>query len=263
MIAAVNPGKNRGLDLLARFGYLSRGAVYLVMGAVAARAAVLSRGRARGAAGALRIILGGPHGTLLVEIVAAGFLAFAVFRGAQAISSRTGGWLRRGSCAAGGLISAGLAATAWRVRARATGGSGSAALRESAARLVARPWGRDLLVLAGAAVAAAGVVEILSALSGRFPEKFVLGKMGPRTRKWALRSTRFGLAAHGAILLTIGYFVSRAALDANPREILETGGALRKLGQPPFGSLTAAAVSLGLSAYGLYMWFLARYRRKA
>jgi hypothetical protein len=261
----VNPDSHPGLDALARFGYFARGAVYLVMGGIAARAALLSRGRAMGPGGALRAILGGPRGQLLVGIIAAGLLAFAVFRLVQALGAQSRGFLRRISSLGGGLASAGLAYTAWRVmiHERAARGRGAGAFREMAARVLAHPWGRNLLIAGGAIAAIAGIVEILRALSGRFPERFLLGSMGPGRRKWALRLTRFGLAAHGVLVLTVGVFVARAGLDTNAREVLETGGALRRLGQPPFGSLTAGAVALGLSAYGLYMWFLARYRKRS
>lgn len=261
----MNPQTHRGLDALARFGYFSRGLVYLVMGGIAARAAVLSRGRATGFGGALRLILRGPEGKILVGVVAAGLLAFAVFRLAQARYSRSRGLLRRAGYAAGGLVSAGLALTAWRLRfhEHAAGGSGPGALRELATRILSHSWGRDLLVAGGAIAAAAGAIEVLQAVSGRFPEKFLLGGMGPRRRTWSLRLTRFGLAAHGVLVLTIGYFGARAALDYDPREVLETGGALRRLSRPPFGTWTAAAVAVGLAAYGSYMWFLARYRKRA
>ena len=260
----MNPDSHPGLDALARFGYISRGVVYLVMGGIAARAALLSRGRAMGPGGALRAILGGPRGRLLVGIVAAGLLAFAVFRLVQALGGRSRGVFRRTSYFGSALASAGLAYTAWRVmlQERASKGRGAGAVRELVAKVLALPWGKELLVAGGAVAVIAGVVEILRALSGRFPERFLLGSMGPGRRKWALRLTRFGLAAHGVLILTVGVFVARAGLDANPREVLETGGALRRLGQPPFGSLTAGAVALGLGAYGLYMWFLARYRKK-
>jgi hypothetical protein len=147
------------------------------------------------------------------------------------------------------------------LHSRAAGEKG--ALRETVARVLSHAWGRNLLVAGGAIAAIAGAMEIWQALSGRFSEKFLLTTMGSGWRKLALRLTRFGLAAHGALVLTVGIFIARAALDSNPREVLETGGALRRLGQPPFGTLTAGAVAVGLAAYGLYMWLLARYRKKS
>src|SRR5437899_3250010 len=84
----MNPQSHPGLDALGRFGYFSRGVVYLTIGGIAARAALLSHGRAMGPGGALRAILSGPYGLLLVGIIMAGLCAFSIFRLAQALYSR-------------------------------------------------------------------------------------------------------------------------------------------------------------------------------
>src|SRR5262249_7524890 len=67
--------------LLTRFGYAALGAVYAVVGAVAVKVAILgSRDRAAGFAGALRLLLGQPHGVAVLGALAAGLAAFVAAR---------------------------------------------------------------------------------------------------------------------------------------------------------------------------------------
>ncbi len=59
-------------EALARFGFLSRGVVYVLIGGTAARVAILKRGRTTGPAGALARVLTGSGGRLLLWVVVAG-----------------------------------------------------------------------------------------------------------------------------------------------------------------------------------------------
>jgi hypothetical protein len=76
-------------NALARFGFFARGFVYVVAGGLAARVAIVQRGHALGPAGALAKILAGWNGRLALWIVAAGLLAFVLFRAAQCLRTRS------------------------------------------------------------------------------------------------------------------------------------------------------------------------------
>ncbi|HYH47282.1 MAG TPA: DUF1206 domain-containing protein, partial [Thermoanaerobaculia bacterium] len=80
-------------------------------------------------------------------------------------------------------------------------------------------------------------------------------------RTWANRAGQIGLPARGAIFVMMGIFLGRAALQADPGEARGLGGALDALAASPSGPWLLGIAALGLIAYGLYGFVLARYRR--
>ncbi len=244
---------------LARFGFLSRGIVYLLIGGIAARVAILQRGRATGPAGALARILTGSGGRLLLWIVVAGLFAFVLFRVAQGLRTR-----RRLAQAfsfmsgLGGLL---LAIAAARVLLQFRSGADEAGLRELAARLVSHTWGRLGLELGGAIAIVVGGVEAARAVLGRLPADFTAALMPHAQRKWSSVLTRVGMLAHGIVVAIIGTSVCRAGLDENARALGGTGTALRTLRHSGSGPVLFGLVAVGLIAYGLSLLVLAAHPR--
>src|SRR5687767_2931723 len=60
------------LELLARTGYLVKGTIYIVIGALALQVAARTGGRITGAQGALTTVLGEPYGRTLLLVAAFG-----------------------------------------------------------------------------------------------------------------------------------------------------------------------------------------------
>jgi hypothetical protein len=245
------------LQLLARFGFLARGVVYVVVGAVAARVAVLQRGRTAGPGGALRRILELEHGRAALATVAAGLFAFVVFRLVQASASQ--GLSRFGYVvgAVGALVLA-VSAAALLAHARR---EGTSPFRALGAQVMAHPLGWFGLVLGGAGAAVAGAVEALRALLGRLPRDYEAAVL-PRERKlFVARLARVGVLAHGAVVATVGVSLLRAAFRTDPDEILGTGGAIRTLRRVS-SPVVFGVVAAGLLAYGVSLLLLAAHRRK-
>lgn len=245
---------------LARFGFLARGTVYLVVGVLAARVAILQRGRTLGPAEALAKILSSWHGRITLWIVAAGLLAFVLFRAFQCL--RTRGRLARIGYAVGALGSLVLAVTAVRTLLRFHAGGDAQALREAAARLVSHAWGRGALELGGAIALCVGVVEALRAAVGKLPADFTSAIMARGQKKWTARLARVGVLAHGAIVAVTGYSVFLAGLEGNPRDLRGTAAALRTIKHAENGPVLFALVAAGLVAYGLSLLVLAAHRLK-
>jgi len=250
---------DRGLELLARSGFLARGIVYLVVGGVAARIAFLSHGRAIGPAGALHSILRAWNGRLALCLVEAGLLSFVFFRLVQARRAKTRlarvGYL----VSALGIFVLALSAAGLLLGLR-TGPDGEP-LRRWGAWLVSRAWGRGALELGGAIAAVAGAIEAGRALLGRLPRDFTAALSVRQPRRWTYRLARVGVFAHGAVLLAVGLSVCRAGFDANARELFGTGGALRavRVLHAPGIFVVAAA---GLLAYGISLMVLAAHPRR-
>jgi hypothetical protein len=116
-------------------------------------------------------------------------------------------------------------------------------LRKWLARVLSEKWGQDAVLAAGLLLVLAGARECFLAATGR----------GAARRRFR-RLSRIGIAAHGVLLAVIGFFAARAAIDLNPGELVETGGALRALVRLPYGAAWLFAVAAGLIAYGLSLW---------
>ncbi|MBK9062033.1 MAG: DUF1206 domain-containing protein [Acidobacteria bacterium] len=248
-------------ERLAAFGFLTRGIVYLLIGGIAARVAILQRGRATGPAGALAKILTGPGGRLVLWLVAAGLFAFVLFRVTQCVRTRRplllAGYV---GSAVGGLV---LAITAVRVLLHFRGGGGEAGLHDLGARVLAHAGGRAALGLGGAIAAVAGGVQAIRALLGKLPADFTAAILPRAPRRWAPALARVGVFAHGVVVAVVGYSVFRTGLHANPRELGGTSGALRTVQTGGGGPVLFALVAAGLIAYGLSLVVLAAHRRRA
>lgn len=243
---------------LARFGFLARGIVYLLIGGIAARVAILQRGRATGPGGALAKILTGPGGRLVLWIVVAGLFAFVLFRVAQCV--RTSSQLARVAyvvSAIGGLV---LAISAVRVLLDFGAGGDAAGLREVGANILSHTGGRFALELGGAIAVVAGGVEAVRALFGKLPADFTAAIMARAPKRWASMLARVGVFAHGVIVAVTGYSVCRAGFDANPRALGGTGGAIRAVQHAGGGPALFALVAAGLIAYGVSLLVLAAHQ---
>jgi len=246
-------------EVLGRFGFFARGIVYLFVGGIAARVALLARGLPEGPAGALQELLEGWHGRAALWVVAAGLLSFVVYRLADFVRAPSA--IAKIVSLVGAIGALVLVWTSIRIVLNVRSG-GAPAFREWGARLMANPWGRGALALGGAIAVVAGLVEVVRAVIGKLPKDFVALVIARDSRKWASRLARFGLLAHGTVIVLVGLSVFRAAVLTNPREIVGTGGALRKLTLIEGGPALFAVAAIGLLAYGLSMLVLAAHRRR-
>ena len=246
-------------EVLGRFGFFSRGVVYLFIGGIAARVALLARGRAEGPAGAFRELLEGWHGRAALWVVATGLLAFVVYRLAHVVRARS--TMEKIGSLVGAIGALVLVGTSFRILLNLRRG-GTPAVREWGARLVANPWGRGALALGGAIAVVAGLVEVVRAVIGKLPRDFVAAVMARDRRKWASLLARLGLLAHGTVVVLVGLSVFRAAALTRSREIVGTAGALRKLTLMEGGPALFVVAAIGLLAYGLSMLVLALHRRR-
>ncbi len=246
---------------LAAFGFLARGIVYLLIGGIAARAAILQRGRATGPGGALAKVLTGSGGRLVLWVVVAGLFAFVLFRVTQCLHTRRP-FLLVGfvGSALGGLV---LAITALRVLLHFGAGGGEAGLHDLGARILSHAGGRLALGLGGAIAAVAGGVQAIRALIGKLPADFTAAILPPAPQRWASALARAGVFAHGVVVAVIGYSVFRTGLHANPHELGGTSGALRRVQVAEGGPALFALVAAGLIAYGVSLLVLAASRRRA
>jgi hypothetical protein len=254
------------MERLARLGYATEGAVYALIGVLAAGAAFGTGERATGQRGAFEIVAESPFGRVLLGLIAVGFLGYALWRSVQAIADpdKEGTDVKalgkRVGYGVSALVYAGLAFSAAVLILGRAGDSGRSP-DEWTALLLSWPLGQLLVVGFGAAMIGVGIHELYQAYKAEFLDYLKLGEMGEKVRKWTERWGRLGIAARGIVFGIVGVFFIRAALQYDPREARGLGGALQTLSQQPLGPWLLGAVALGLVAFGLFMLSVARYRR--
>jgi hypothetical protein len=257
-------------ERLARFGYATKGVVYIVVGALATMAAFGMGGETTDARGALQTIEEQPFGKIALSTVALGLVGYVIWRLIQAIADADdkGNDLKgisiRTGYAGSGLVYAGLAFTAAKILIDVGEPDSSNKVQQHwTARLMAVPYGRWLVALVGACVVGFGLYQIYKGLSARFRKRLKLGQMSTAKKMWATLLGRAGYAARGVVFLLVGGFLIAASLYYDPKEARGLEGVFDALAQQPYGPWLMGVVALGLIAYGIYMLVESRYRRIA
>lgn len=267
--AARQAGREAGrwIEKLARLGFLAKAAVYGLIGVLALRLAFgLGGGETTDAQGALREIAGAPFGTALLVLVALGLFGYAAWRLVQGALDAEGvggdgkGLLKRAGYLGSGVLHALLALTALSLVAGGSGG-GSGDEQAWTARLMSHGWGVWLVGLAGLIAVGVGLYQLHLAREARFLRRWRSGEMSATERVWGERAGRAGLAARGVVFAVIGWFLLRAAWQADPGEARGLGGALAEIGAAGYGTWLLGLVALGLVGYAVFCVLEARYRR--
>jgi hypothetical protein len=241
---------------MARVGYAAKGVVYLLVGYIAARAA-LAAGSPTGGAGALREALGA-GGPWLVLAIGIGLLAHVAWRAVQALldpeNPRDG--FRAGTRLfhlVSGLVYGSLALSAFRLwQGRRDAGDDNEA--HFAALLMAQPFGRWLVGLVGLVIVGYGIHQFVQAWRGDVARHLGIGDAD--RHRVVVAIGRFGTAARGVVFGLIGCFFIDAARRFDPNQAGGMDDALRWLGH----GWLLAVVAFGLVAYGVFQLAKARYR---
>lgn len=254
------------VERAARLGYLAKGVVYVIVGALAATAAFDAGGRTTGSEGALQTVLHQPFGRVLVALVAFGLACYAFWRLIECFADPEGhgtdleGLVQRGRALVSAAIHASLVWSAVALVAGNGGGNGDDA-RAWTAELMSKPFGRLLVALVGVCVLGAAVWEFASAYKAGFRRRMDYHRVGADAARWLVRLGRAGLAARGVVFAVIGSFLVIAAWRADPDRARGLGEALQTLESQPFGPWLLAATAIGLVLYGAHQFAKARLRR--
>ena len=250
------------IERLARIGYAAKAVVYIVIGLLAL-GAMSSRGERLDSKGAMAAIFRQPFGRILLVIIAAGLIGYALWRTIEAFVDPlrkgvgTKGLAWRGWMIGRGLFHAALAWQAIRFALHRAGSGGEGQAGERTRALMEGPLGRWFVILAGIGIAAYGLGHIWAAWKGKLAERLDLSPMAPGTRTWAVRISRCGLAARGVLFAIIGGFLAQAGIEHDPERARGVGGAFRAFDS----HWMLALIALGVISYGIYEAIKARYRR--
>jgi hypothetical protein len=249
---------------MARWGLVSKGILYALVGLIAVDVSVAGGERIRDRGGALTALADTWPGKLLVGAVAVGLLGYSLWRFAEALLGRTLeggeqlGLLKRLGVLARGVWYLGLLGVA----ASALAGADEPADREDrfTARVLEFPAGRWLVAAVGLGILGAGVFNLWRGVTGRFKRRLKLRKMGELEER---AFTVIGVVGHLARALVfglMGLFLVRAAWQYDAKETIGLDGALAKVLRQDYGDTLLGLVAGGLLAYGLYCFVEARYR---
>jgi hypothetical protein len=124
--------------------------------------------------------------------------------------------------------------------------------------LLALPAGHWMLGLLGAGFVAAGTAVVFWAWSGDIEKPLALP---PDKKRLTEPISRYGLTGRGAALTMIGIYLVRAAIDRNPVEAHELGGALEHLRHRWLGSTALLLFATAFAASAFFDFLAAAYRR--
>ncbi|HEX8142630.1 MAG TPA: DUF1206 domain-containing protein [Pyrinomonadaceae bacterium] len=261
---------NPWIERIARFGYATKGVVYMVVGALATLAAIGMGGETTDTRGALQAIEEQPFGKFALGTVAFGLIGYVIWRWIQAVADtdEKGSGLKgisiRIGYACSGLVYAGLALTAAKILIDVGEPDSSSQVQQHwTERLMSVPYGRWMVGIVGASVVGFGLYQIYKGLKAKFRKRLKLGQMNFSKKTWATLLGRVGYAARGVVFGIIGFFLIQAALHYDASEAKGLDGVLDTLVQKPYGRWMMGLVAAGLIAYGVYMLVESRYRRIA
>ena len=254
------------IEGMARVGFVAKGVLYGTIGVFAAMAAMKMGGGVTDTRGAMSTLVEAPLGRVLLAVMAAGLLGYALWRIIEGVADpeRRGndfkGIAVRGSFVVRGLAHAALGVSALLLAAgRSSGGGNGEEGRQATRTAFELPGGELLLYAAAIGIAGYGLYQLYRAAVAKLSKQLNVGEMRGEAGHWVIWVSRFGIAARGVVFLAVGWTVFRAAQEQDPNE---TGGirqAFSVIGE--WGRWPFAAVAFGLIAYGIYNLLNARYRR--
>jgi len=254
------------LQRLARFGYATKGAVYILIGVLAILAAFTAKGKTTDTKGALHTIAAQPFGQLLLILVAVGLIGYTIWRFVQAIADpdRKGndakGIATRIGYAISGLIYGALAFNATLLAFGNSGGGGGNSKVTWTARILAQPFGRWLIGAIGIVIIGVGIYRIYKAYRIKFRKRLNLRELNADQQSKVVNVCRFGISARGFVFIMLGIFLLQAAYQSDASKVEGLDGLLNSIARQAYGQFLLALVAAGLVAYGIYMWVQARYR---
>ncbi|CCH54239.1 putative protein yxxB [Fibrisoma limi BUZ 3] len=253
----------------AKLGLGAKGVVYCLVGLLAFMAAFEIGGRSErqlNKQGVFRFILDQPFGQLLLALVAAGLVCYALWRLTQAFldneqeGTDAKGIGRRIGYAFSGLVYGFLAYGSFRMVVGSQGNQGGDSSRQTLVReLLQKPFGQWLVGLIGLCIIGVGLYQIYRALSGKYLKNVQTSSIKTEVKAIIIRSGKIGYIARGVVWGLIGYLFIKAALEANATQAGGSSHAFVFLEQASYGSYLLGAVALGLFCYGIFMFVRARY----
>ena len=253
---------------LARLGFAARGLVYLLVGWFAVDAAMRG-GTIADNQGAIGSLADEKLGVVILAIVAAGLLGYAIWRLTEAIADPerimqdAKGAVKRIGHVVSGVAHLILAWTAARLALHPATGSGGRSPGDDSARdwtawLLSVPLGRFLVAAVAIGILAAALMQAQKAWKGDFVRDLHNDSSLP---SYVCTMGRLGYGARAVVFAIVAGFFAVAAWQSHATEAGGMADALAMLQDQPGGKWLLAATGIGLGLFGVYSFIEARFRR--
>ena len=258
------PSKEGWFEKFARFGLVSKGIVYFLMGTLSVLAAFGLSAEKGDKAEAFKFIYDQPFGRVLLIAVALGLLGYVMLRLFQAFKNTENkrkdikGVLDRVGYAISALLYLAIGAYAMKLAVAGAGGGGNDSRQFIVSKVFEYPGGEYVIGIVSIVVIGIGIYQIIRGITGRFMKKVNLYKSNMKDAFKTAGTT--GYISRGIVLGIVGYFLFHAALVSNPDEAQGTGAAFDFL-QNKFGSVMMGIVAIGLAGYGVFCFVKAKYQK--
>ncbi len=254
---------------LARFGFYTKGFLFVVIGVLAVMVATGQRGgELADPSGALTVIAQITFGKILLMIFIAGAFghgAWNILRGAADVDNAGKNWQgigKRVIAVSVGFLYFFLAWTAWSIVLTAHVAVENGTMQKTMTGIIlALPLGAIVVFLIGLSVIGAGINECYRGLTGKFQEDYRLRELEGGKRKVVTVLGALSFTSRAVIFGLMGYFFIMAAVESNPDTAMGIDGALRTLGQSYYGKILLFVAATGLICHGVLSLYEARYRR--
>ena len=254
---------------LARFGFYTKGFLFIVIGILALLVAFGQKdGELTDPTGALTTIAQFHYGKILLIIFIVGAIGHAIWnilRGAADVDKAGKSWqgiVKRIIAGSVGVFYLFLAWTAWSIVTTAGVSVHTGMFQKTITGLIlALPLGTILVLIIGLSMIGAGISECYRGVTGKFQQDFNLRELEGGNQKIVTILGALSFTARAVIFGLIGYFFILAAVDSNPNEAAGIDGALMTLAQTYYGKILLFIAAVGLISNGILAFYEARYRR--
>jgi Domain of Unknown Function (DUF1206) len=253
-----------GVVLAARVGYAAEAVVYAVLGVLALMAAFgLAGGKLTDNKGALQTLGQQPFGTALLWASALGMVCYALWNGVRAARDPE----RRGTDGKALVVRVGFAASslghlllAFYAAQLAYGSAPSSGRSPTyVGKLLSYPFGAWLVAALGLIAIGFGIAQVVLAVRDKVGRQYAHAKLAAGLCRLVRRVARVGVFARGLVFPVIGSSLVAAAWRRDPQQADGFGEALASLARTPLGVWLLMFVAAGLLAYGIHLFFVARW----
>lgn len=256
--------KDNWFEKFARFGLVSKGIVYCLMGILSVLAAFGLSQEKGDKAEAFKMIYAQPFGQIILVIIAMGLLGYVMLRFFQAFKdtdnkgSDMKGIFDRIGYTLSAFLYMGIGAYALKLVFGGSGGGDGDSRQFVVSKVLEYPGGQYIVGIAALITIGMGIYQIIRGVSGKFMKRVHLTRSNMKDAFKAAGT--IGYVSRGIVLGIIGYFLLHAAWQSNPDEAQGTDAAFDFL-QNEFGSVMMAVVALGLVGYGIFAFVKAKYQK--
>ncbi|MEV7341148.1 DUF1206 domain-containing protein [Streptomyces sp. NPDC093544] len=262
--SAARTTQNETLTAAGRAGFIARGVVYALIGALAIQIALGSGGESADRQGALAQVAAQPFGKVMLWAMVVGFGCMALWRASRAILDR-GPQRKAASRVLDGGRAVFYASVCWATATYAAGGgqgsSGNSQSKDWTASVLELPYGQVLVGAGGCLLIGIGGVLAVRAAMRRFLKQLDTGSMSQRTKQVVTGLGVGGGVSRGVVFAAAGIFILVAAIRFDPDEAKGVDATLRSFTQTPMGPWLLVAVAIGLILFGVFSFASARWRR--